>query len=160
MRVANRWAVFALVSTLLAACGNTSEDRGLTGAGLGAAGGAIIGAVTGLSVLNGALIGTAVGGVTGLLTDKDDLDIGEPIWETWFGGGRRSTDSHVGQRGGASSSVASTQSRLRDLGYDPGPVDGIMGSKTRAAIRRYQRDQGLAVDGRPSARLSQHLAQQ
>ena len=160
MRGASRWATLAVVATLLAACGNTSEDRGLTGAGLGAAGGAILGAVTGLSVLDGALIGTAVGGVAGLLTDKDDIDIGDPIWETWFGGGRRSSDGHVGQLGGSSSAIASTQSRLRDLGYDPGPIDGIMGPKTRAAIRQYQRDNSLAVDGRSSSRLNQHLAQQ
>ncbi|MEZ5858607.1 MAG: peptidoglycan-binding domain-containing protein [Geminicoccaceae bacterium] len=39
------------------------------------------------------------------------------------------------------------QSLLGSLGYDPGPVDGIMGQKTRAAIRGFQEVAGLSVDG-------------
>ena len=131
-------AATALLSLSLAltGCGNTKEDRGITGAGLGAAGGAIIGAVTGLSVLQGALIGTGIGGVTGLLTDKDDIDIGDPIWETWFGG----SGGGAASSGTSGSSVAQTQRDLQALGYDPGPVDGVMGPKTRAALQAYRRD--------------------
>ena len=33
------------------------------------------------------------------------------------------------------------------VGYDPGPVDGVAGEKTDAAIRRFQSDQQLEVDG-------------
>lgn len=36
------------------------------------------------------------------------------------------------------------QARLRNLGYGVGPVDGIVGPKTRAAIRAFQRDEKLA----------------
>jgi hypothetical protein len=36
-------------------------------------------------------------------------------------------------------------------------VDGLMGAATRAAILRYQRDHGLARDGRASAALRDHL---
>ena len=39
------------------------------------------------------------------------------------------------------------QQILRSLGYDPGPVDGVVGSKTVTAIEAYQRDQSLSVDG-------------
>jgi len=46
--------------------------------------------------------------------------------------------------------IAKLQQQLADLGYEPGPVDGAMGSKTRAAIRRYQVVVGLPVDGRVS----------
>jgi hypothetical protein len=53
--------------------------------------------------------------------------------------------------------VASVQADLRALGYDPGPVDGILGARTVAAIRDYQRDMGLPVDGRPSATLIDSL---
>jgi TPR repeat protein/S1-C subfamily serine protease len=45
------------------------------------------------------------------------------------------------------------QQRLADLGYDPGPVDGAVGPRTRAAIRAFQADAGLPVDGRISEAL-------
>ncbi len=43
--------------------------------------------------------------------------------------------------------VREVQSLLGSLGYDPGPIDGIMGQKTRAAISGFQRLAGLSVDG-------------
>ncbi len=43
--------------------------------------------------------------------------------------------------------VSDLQLRLKTLGYDPGPADGQLGPKTRAAIRAYQRDAGLKADG-------------
>lgn len=36
---------------------------------------------------------------------------------------------------------------LADNGYDPGRIDGIIDSDTRAAIREFQRDRDLAVTG-------------
>ncbi|WP_061931947.1 TIGR02594 family protein [Aureimonas sp. AU22] len=39
------------------------------------------------------------------------------------------------------------QTRLRALGYDPGPSDGIHGRRTIAAVRAFQSDQKLVVDG-------------
>jgi len=49
--------------------------------------------------------------------------------------------------------VEELQRRLGDLGYDAGPADGMMGPKTRAAIRAYQSDSGLEADGRVSDEL-------
>lgn len=43
--------------------------------------------------------------------------------------------------------VRKYQQQLKDLGYDPGPIDGLLGTKTRRAISAFQRDQGLYVDG-------------
>ncbi len=39
------------------------------------------------------------------------------------------------------------QQKLKDLGYNPGPVDGFMGKRTAAAIRKFQKDQSLPVKG-------------
>lgn len=64
----------------LAACGNTTGDRALSGAGIGAGTGAAVGALTGGSVAGGALIGGAVGAAAGGLTDKDDVNLGKPAW--------------------------------------------------------------------------------
>ncbi len=66
---------------LLAGCGSSTTDRALSGAGIGAAGGAAVGGLTGGSVLGGALIGGAAGGAAGALTDRDDIDLGRPIWD-------------------------------------------------------------------------------
>lgn len=43
--------------------------------------------------------------------------------------------------------VMEIQSLLKRLGYDPGPVDGVFGSRTRQAVMAFQRDFGLLADG-------------
>jgi len=66
---------------LLAGCGSSTGDRGLSGAGIGAAAGTALGAVTGLGIVEGALIGAGAGGLTGALTDEDTINLGKPWWE-------------------------------------------------------------------------------
>ncbi len=39
------------------------------------------------------------------------------------------------------------QARLRNLGYDPGPVDGVLGARTRGAIASFQKNAGLDATG-------------
>ena len=39
------------------------------------------------------------------------------------------------------------QEALKAVGYDPGPIDGLLGVKTENATRNYQRANGLTVDG-------------
>jgi peptidoglycan hydrolase-like protein with peptidoglycan-binding domain len=39
------------------------------------------------------------------------------------------------------------QTDLKRAGYDPGPIDGIYGPQTVAAVQQLQRDSGLAVTG-------------
>ncbi|MGH6895613.1 MAG: peptidoglycan-binding protein [Geminicoccaceae bacterium] len=46
-----------------------------------------------------------------------------------------------------------TQRLLTELGYDPGPVDGVYGSKTLRAILAFETDRGLPPTGRPGASL-------
>jgi peptidoglycan hydrolase-like protein with peptidoglycan-binding domain len=41
------------------------------------------------------------------------------------------------------------QRRLVTLGYDAGSPDGLLGPKTRAALRAFQGDRGLPATGRP-----------
>jgi osmotically inducible lipoprotein OsmB len=70
-----------LISLGLAACGESRLERGGTGAGIGAAAGATTSGLTGGSILGGALLGGAAGGAAGALTDKDDINLGDPIWD-------------------------------------------------------------------------------
>ncbi|MCZ6863073.1 MAG: tetratricopeptide repeat protein [Alphaproteobacteria bacterium] len=53
--------------------------------------------------------------------------------------------------------VLMIQSQLRDRGLDPGPIDGVAGPRTRAAIVTYQRGQNLTPDGIPSQSLLNSL---
>ena len=145
LRVASLCLAAALV---LSGCGSSEGDRTASGAGIGAAGGAVLGAVTGMSILEGVVIGAAVGGATGYFTDEDTVDLGDPIWED---------GEEEASAGGQSTVVTRVQGGLAQLGYNPGPVDGKPGPQTSDAIREYQRDHGLLVDGRATAQLAEHI---
>lgn len=43
--------------------------------------------------------------------------------------------------------VFALQDRLTELGYDAGRPDGMFGAKTEQALRSFQRDYGLVIDG-------------
>jgi len=53
--------------------------------------------------------------------------------------------------------VAETERLLARLGYDPGPVDGIITWQTREALRAYQADSALPVNGRMTRRSVQNM---
>ncbi|HUS88284.1 MAG TPA: spore cortex-lytic enzyme [Desulfosporosinus sp.] len=50
-------------------------------------------------------------------------------------------------RGSKGPEVIELQKKLTQLGYVVGTVDGKFGSKTETAIRRFQKERGLRVDG-------------
>ena len=60
-------------------------------------------------------------------------------------------------RSSPAAGVAGVQRGLIRLGYATGPVDGRAGPLTRAAVRAFQGDAGLPVDGEPSAALLARL---
>ncbi|GLK47104.1 hypothetical protein GCM10017620_00770 [Brevundimonas intermedia] len=39
------------------------------------------------------------------------------------------------------------QQALKSRGFDPGPIDGVWGTRTAAAVRAFQASKGLTVDG-------------
>jgi localization factor PodJL len=43
--------------------------------------------------------------------------------------------------------VKKIQTLLADQGFDPGPADGVIGEKTRDAVKAYQRRNGIAETG-------------
>lgn len=53
--------------------------------------------------------------------------------------------------------VLELQRELNQLGFDAGPIDGVMGARTRTAIQGYQRDHDLLVDGHPTSSLLSHV---
>lgn len=42
--------------------------------------------------------------------------------------------------------VAQIQEALKNEGFDPGPIDGVVGSETMAAVNEFQKAKGLPVD--------------
>jgi peptidoglycan hydrolase-like protein with peptidoglycan-binding domain len=70
----------------------------------------------------------------------------------------RRTTQRRAARGPAGSQQAPTRARYAEIqkalvgaGYDPGPTDGVWGSKSVAALAAYQRDQGLEPTGKIDA---------
>jgi len=132
-----------VLALALGGCGDNTQDRALSGAGIGAAGGAVLGAVTGLTMAEGVLLGTAAGALTGAVTDSSQINLGKPVWRK--GAPATATD------------VKNVQANLASLGYNPGPIDGKAGGQTRAAVRQYQADHGLAVNGEMAPDLAQDI---
>lgn len=51
------------------------------------------------------------------------------------------------RRGSSGSEVRQIQEKLKRWGYYNGSVDGIYGSRTEAAVKKFQRNNGLTADG-------------
>jgi peptidoglycan hydrolase-like protein with peptidoglycan-binding domain len=142
------------LALLAAACGTNREDRVTGGAATGAAAGAGVGALGGPpGMLAGAAIGGGVGAVTGATTDANQVNLGEPVWN----------DPNVrvpGVTGSGSRGSAQASGQTRDLqralsqrGFDPGPVDGIYGPRTRQAVMDWQRQNNMQVTGQPNSQM-------
>ncbi|MBI1733580.1 MAG: peptidoglycan-binding protein [Candidatus Rokubacteria bacterium] len=43
--------------------------------------------------------------------------------------------------------VKAAQQALRDRGHDPGPIDGVHGPRTSAALKKFQEAEGLTASG-------------
>ena len=41
--------------------------------------------------------------------------------------------------------IRQVQRALKDRGYDPGPIDGVLGTRTKSALQQYQEKSGLPV---------------
>lgn len=154
------------LALLLAACGSTTQQRaatgGLTGLGIGALAGGPV----------GALIGGAVGSVAGWITpegaDTLALSVLRPTRTASAGSSNAgaagssvapSSGSGAGSTANAMRPAASEQAAslqvspelvkhiqtvLKDQGFYGGPIDGIVGRQTHAALAAYQEREGLA----------------
>ena len=71
---------FVALALLLAACGTTPTDRGLTGAAIGAGIGTAAGFAFGAPLI-GAAAGALAGGAVGAVTTPAQVDLGKPVWE-------------------------------------------------------------------------------
>ncbi len=51
------------------------------------------------------------------------------------------------RKGSNDPAVRDLQEALKTLGHDPGPVDGVFGEKTEAAVKMFQQAREIAADG-------------
>jgi peptidoglycan hydrolase-like protein with peptidoglycan-binding domain/DNA invertase Pin-like site-specific DNA recombinase len=96
------------------------------------------------------------GGVTGslvalvLLCLSGMTPAGSSVAQAAEANGTASTQLALGSgygRSEGSARVRKLQQQLRKLEHQPGPVDGLYGPLTEAAVRRFQSSAGLQVDG-------------
>lgn len=66
--------------------------------------------------------------------------------------------SYTIKYGSTGAKVKAVQQTLNCLGYSAGTVDGIFGSKTEAAVKAFQRDERIAVDGIVGKNTYYHLS--
>ncbi len=69
-----------------------------------------------------------------------------------------SDDAVMTIRSGASGTIVKDiQKKLNEKGYSVGTVDGIFGSKTVSAVKKFQSDNGLTSDGIVGSRTAEKL---
>jgi peptidoglycan hydrolase-like protein with peptidoglycan-binding domain len=83
--------------------------------------------------------GTMGSGTTG---SADKMDKGDKTQRA--GGGKSDRMTGGGQN---KEQVKAVQQALKDKGHDPGDVDGVMGPKTKSALRDFQKKEGLKGSG-------------
>ena len=68
--------------------------------------------------------------------------------------------AQVGEAGALSTAqLKAMQQALNEMGYNAGPADGLLGSRTQAAIRIYQVVNQLPADGYPAPSVLAHVEQ-
>ena len=60
---------------------------------------------------------------------------------------RNNTVEALSKYGSRGNEVTQIQTKLKRWGYYNGAIDGVYGSKTLAAVKDFQRKNGLTVDG-------------
>jgi peptidoglycan hydrolase-like protein with peptidoglycan-binding domain len=97
--------------------------------------------------------------------DSGEIDHAQDMAATWranhprYGGSSTYTDAPTSTAAPTSQpySLRNVQMALYNLGYAVGTPDGLIGPKSRAAIRAYQVDSGLPASGEPSFALHEKL---
>lgn len=72
----------------------------------------------------------------------------------------KSSDMRTTGKRGSSGNVKEVQQALKDKGYDPGPVDGTMGARTKEALKSFQSASNLQATGTLNAETAEKLGVQ
>ena len=91
------------------------------------------------SIANSARASEIVRGIPGVRSVKNELTYAPA-------NGQRERSSRTIT--GSQARVMATQRALKEKGFDPGPIDGVMGLRTAAALKEYQKSEHLKITGR------------
>jgi peptidoglycan hydrolase-like protein with peptidoglycan-binding domain len=140
-----------MVMVAAVAAAQTSSPAGSATGGSTAAGdkGATTGA--GSSSPGGTGMSGATGGASG-----SDMKSGAKSDDK----GQMKSRARMSRGTGNTEQVKAAQQALKDKGHDPGPVDGVMGPKTRDAVKEFQKAQGIQETGRLDAETMSKLGMQ
>ena len=101
----------------------------------------------GMDEPNKVLSGRRAASVYGMLTRRTE------IWEDIYNQGGEYAAPYEKDKWG----TKVVQRILEDLEYSPGPINGELGDETHDAVKRFQIDQGLKVDGKPGKQTREKL---
>ncbi len=80
-----------------------------------------------------------------------DGDVGETTWNALFPLQNQQVNvpypGYLMAEGMSDSNISIIQSRLSNLGYSVGTIDGIFGENTKNAVKQFQSSKGLTADG-------------
>ena len=147
-RITQGGALTAMAVAAALTLGNPTTANAQQGQGI--LGGAIVGGVIGGAVkgkkgiVPGAIIGGVVGGVANSARRRPP-----PPPRTYY------PPAPVYNNG----LVYNIQSSLTQLGYNPGPIDGVYGQRTADAISAYEYNNQLPVTGQPTTGVHYHMKQ-
>lgn len=97
------------------------------------------------STISGAIIITTTDPISGIAIVAPSLN---PV---------QTTASTTLQKGSTGAEVRELQTRLKELGYLSGSVDGDFGDATETAVKNFQSQNGLTVDGKAGTRTLNKL---
>jgi len=146
-------ACAALVLSVFAVSTSASAQYG-SGSGLGSVlGGAAVGAIVGGAVKGGkgAAVGAGVGAALGAAAAANARRRPPPPPPAYQPGPPPPAYGN--------GLVYNIQLSLTNLGYNPGPVDGVYGQRTADAISAYEYNNQLPVTGQPSQGIYHHMKQ-
>jgi peptidoglycan hydrolase-like protein with peptidoglycan-binding domain len=93
-------------------------------------------------------------GKTDTVGDKMDR-----AWDKTKAKTKEMKDKVTGKSGGdrANGDVRAAQQALKEKGFDPGPIDGVMGPRTKAAVKDFQQKENLTATGQLDADTTSRL---
>ncbi len=137
--------------------GKQAIKRGAIGAAVGGVLGGLIGGGKGAAI--GILLGGGAGAGSLVIDGEKELrlDSGTEIEIRALKTTGRASEEGYDSFHVTRATIMEVQRELNQKGYNAGPADGLMGTRTRGALRQFQRDSNLPVTGRIDRETAERL---